>query len=94
MDSDLLKRRGEDAQKLRDNPFFREMFQNVKDMLRDKRLSCNTAKHPDEAADILRCEQLLEGLEREITMAVKRGNMARMRIKEIEKTPVQRVFRR
>ena len=88
--------RAEDARQLLNNDAWKMMWQAMNEYLESKSLACDTAKDPQTAADIIRCKQLLSGLERELHRIIQDGQIAELQLDEMEKkkTPLQRIFAR
>lgn len=91
LDNDRIA--GQDAQALLDNPVLKKAFDQLEEHLNKRELSLNTAKNPGDAADIIRCKQLLQGVKREIYNIVQTGQVAEIQLKELNKSKMT-VFNR
>lgn len=85
MDKKAQTFRAEDAQHLLNNPVWKMIWAGMREHLDTRELSCNVAKEPEIAQDIVRCKQLLHGLEREIQRVIDAGTIAEIRLQELEK---------
>jgi hypothetical protein len=93
MTPEARKFRATDAKQLLENPLFVEAFGALKNHLNMQALSCD----PDNAAKaqrIVLSQQLLAGLEREITRIVQDGTIAEIQMNEIEKRNRLAFFKR
>lgn len=89
---------GKNASKLSENEAVKSVFSSIEGSLDARMMSCNTAKGGDEAADIVRCKQLLAGIKREILQAIATGEYAKTELEEMRKahnlSTIKRVFTR
>ena len=83
--NELKKLDAEQAKALQNNPVWIDVQKKMEEMLHKRRLNCKTATDPEEAADIIRCEQLLNGIYREIKKYVESGKMAEISLAELKK---------
>jgi len=88
------KLHGQRAKELLDNPVWEEIWAGMDKYLNTRMMGCNTAKDPEQAADIVRCKQLLVGIRREAVKIAENGQVAEIRMSEIEQSKIQHVFRR
>lgn len=89
---DILK--AQDAEKVLNNPAWKDAWSSMHKSLDRKILNCDTIENKNQAADIVRCKQLLDELEREFTLLIENGQMAAIEIKDAKKSKVERVFNR
>lgn len=91
---------GLEAKQLYDNLLLKRIFGRMDAYLTERELECRPATEKEQAADIIRCRQLLRAFEREIYRIIEAGateqEIEKLRIKEIEKkqTLKDRVFKR
>lgn len=88
---------GEKAYDLQQDGLWSDIIDTIKGSLEVRALACDTSKHPEQAADILRCKQLMAGIEREIETMIQNGRAANEFIlKEMErkKTLMDRALKR
>ena len=71
MDKEL---RAKDAQRILDDPVFRDAMQALRDRIESRALQVKTTD-TDETRDIIRCKQLLVGIERELRRFVADGKV-------------------
>lgn len=86
---------GDKAEQVLSNPAYIKAWEQMTAHLDNAILNCKTVNAAD-AADIVRCKQLMVGLRREFERLIESGEVAKIRIKEIEraKTPIERIFKR
>lgn len=85
--------RAEDAKQLLGNKMLQDAFDAVKGYLEAQELSCDP-DNKDRAQRIVISKQLLAGIRREIYRHIEEGQVARIRIAELEKKKPFSVFRR
>lgn len=85
--------RANDAQALLDNELFKAAFKAVGEYVESRALSCDPDK-PEMAQRIVITKQILAAVEREIRAVVETGEVAKIRIAEIEKKKHLALFRR
>jgi hypothetical protein len=78
------KFRAEDAKQLLDNKLFKDAFAAVDGYLNDVSLSCDP-DNKEKAQRIIISKQLLSAVKREIERVVEDGDIAEVRIAELEK---------
>ena len=83
----------QDADHVLQNRAFKLALEKLKDNLNRRQMSCNVAKEPEVAADIVRCQQLLAGIERELQRLISDGEVAKAQLRELDKKKL-RVFSR
>ena len=83
--NELKKLDAEQAKALQNNPVWIDVQKKMEDMLHRKRLGCKTATEPEVASDIIRCEQLLTGIYREINKYIENGMIADINLDELER---------
>jgi hypothetical protein len=83
-----------EARQFSENALFKAMFEGVGEALEHKALACDP-KDERQAADIIRCKQLLAAMRREIERRVEDGEFAAFEMKELaRRSPMERIFRR
>jgi hypothetical protein len=87
------KFRAADAKQLLDNPLFKAAFQAVGEYIEQQALACE-ADNKDRAQRIVISKQLLAALKREIFRHVENGQIADIRIAELEKKRGIKLFQR
>jgi hypothetical protein len=87
------KSRAIEARQFLENPLLKAMFEGVGDALESKALACDP-KDEKQAADIIRCKQLLVAMRREIERRAEDGEFAAFEIAQLQKRSVLRAFRR
>jgi len=85
VEAGLAKIDGAQAEALKANPVWNDIQKRMRHKLEVKRLSCKTATEPELAADIIRLEQLLSGMLREIERVIQNKNLAELKLVDLEK---------
>ena len=85
--------RAEDAKQLLENKMLKDAFDAVSGYIDQQALACE-ADNKDRAQRIVISKQLLAGIRREIYRHVEEGQVANIRIAELEKKKPFSVFRR
>lgn len=85
--------RAEDARQLLDNQLLQEAFSALSDYLNAQALGCDP-DNKDRAQRIIISKQLLAGIRREIYRHIEDGEIAQMRLAEIEGRKKFALFRR
>lgn len=93
MTAEERRSRAIEARQFSENPLFKAMFEGVGASLEAKALSCDP-KDEKQAADIIRCKQLLVAMRREIERRAEDGDFAAFEIAQLEKQGIKRLFRR
>jgi hypothetical protein len=94
-DPEITSLLGDDASRVLNNPAWKRAWERMHQHIEDRELACKTTDAA-EAADIIRCKQLLTALGREFTRIISEGEAAKIKLKEIEKakTVSERIFKR
>jgi hypothetical protein len=82
-----------DAKQLLANPAWVAAWKAMHAHLEARELSCNTATDKESATDIIRCKQLLRGLQREVTRIIENGEVAEILMDELDKKKEQSKLR-
>ena len=81
----------QDAEGVLNNGAFKLALKKINDSLNRREMACNTSKEPEVAADIIRCKQLMAGIERELRNIINNGEVAKIKLVELDK---KRLFNR
>lgn len=84
MTPEAARFRAEDAKQLLDNPLLIEAFVKVGEYLEAQALSCEP-DNPTRAHRIVTSKQLLAAVRREMQRVIEEGELAQIRIAEVEK---------
>jgi hypothetical protein len=83
---------GHDARTLLDNPILKRAFASVAEYLDAQAASCPA--DPEKALRIIQGKQILAGIERAIVSVIEDGDIATMKIDEVERKKRASIFRR
>lgn len=93
MSPEQVKWKAEDAKRLLEDPMLKAAFDAVSGYIESKTLSCDPDNR-EMAQRIVLSKQLLAGVRREIYRYVEEGQVADIRIAEMEKKKLFPMFRR
>lgn len=93
MDLEQERIRGNDAQSLLNNKLLKEAFDRVGHYIEQKALSLDP-NDKEKAVNVIISKQILAGVKREIERVIEDGEMAKVRIEQIEEERKLFKFRR
>lgn len=93
MSPEAQKFRAEDAKAVLDNPIFKSAFSAVADYVEAKALACDP-DNKEMAQRVILSKQILAAIKREIQRVIDNGAIAEIRIAELEKRRLPKLFRR
>ena len=82
-----------DARALLDNPAWKAIWRGLSKYLDVRELSCDS-RDRDTAQDIIRTRQLLAGLQREVQRLLDDGHISSIKLAELEKRRLPKIFQR